>query len=310
MTVHERINLMGSHKMNPAFRRYRFYLIVMVLWSATIGVGLAQEVMAILNSDVGPYREALEGFREGLGQTFSSVKLTGESPKITPEVRVIVAFGGKAAQLHYPDRVVLIYCLAPGTRLGIKDRRGLSIEVKMLPQATKILSKLKEIQPDLKRLAVLWSSKSEEEEQQEMLKASPLLGIEIISERLNNAEELPQHLRALYGKADGFFMLPDPILINARNLLLLKDFSWSNHIPFYVPTAGLVDQGAVASVSSSFREIGRVTGLAARNAVNGLPLQEIVYPEKVDITLNTKAAGNVGLQIPREIVQKADKVLP
>lgn len=303
---------MGSDRMNPVFRRYQFYLIVMVLWGATMGVGSAQEVMAVLSSDVGPYREALEGFRESLGQTFSSVKLTEENPKITPEVRVIVAFGGKAAQLHYPDRIVLIYCLAPGTRLGlgIKDRRGLSIEVKMLPQATTILSKLKEIQPDLKRLAVLWSSKSEEEEQQEMLKASPPLGIEIISEKLNDAEELPQHLRALYGRADGFFMLPDPILINARNLLLLKDFSWSNHIPFYVPTAGLVDQGAVASVSSSFREIGRVTGLAARNAVNGLPLQEIVYPEKVDITLNTKAAGNVGLQIPREIVQKADKVLP
>lgn len=270
----------------------------------------AQEVLAVLSAELGPYREAFEGFQETLGRSVPSIPITEDTPRISRETRIVIAFGGKAAQWNYPDRVVLIYGMAPGTMLGLKDRKGLSIEVNILPRAATVLSRLKEMQPNLKRLAVLWSSKSVEDYLHAVRKASESMGIDILSERLDSAVDLPNRLRRLFGEADAIWLLPDPVLVNAQNFSILKEYSWSNRIPFYAPTAGFVQQGATASVTSSFREVGRAAGLAAREVLSGEWVQEIVYPAKAEVTINVKAAEKAGLEIPKDALQKADRVLP
>ena len=270
----------------------------------------AQEVVAVLSAELGPYREAFEGFQEALGRPVPSLPMTEGTPRISLETRVVVAFGGKAAQWDYPDRVVLIYGIAPGTKLGLRDRKGLSIEVNILPRAATVLARLKEMQPNLKRLAILWSSKSVEDYLKEVRRESGSIGMDILSERLNGPAELPDRLRSLFGKTDAIWLLPDPVLVNAQNVSILKEYSWSNRIPFYAPTAGFVQQGATASVSSSFREVGRAAGLAAREVLSGEWMQEIIYPGKTEVTINVKAAEKAGLEIPKEALEKADKVLP
>lgn len=274
------------------------------------GIASAQEVVAILSAEWGPYREAFEGFQEAFGRPVPSIPIMEGPPRISLETRVVVAFGGKAAQWDYPDRVVLIYGVAPGTKLGLRDRKGLSIEVNILPRAATVLARLKEMQPGLKRLAVLWSSKSVEAYLQEIRKASESIGIDILSERLNGPSDLPDRLRNLFRKADAIWLLPDPVLVSAQNLSILKEYSWSNRIPFYAPTAGFVQQGATASVSSSFREVGRAAGLAAQEVLSGEWTLETIYPGKAEVTINVKAAEKAGLEIPKEALQRADKVLP
>lgn len=164
-------------------------------------IASAQEGVAILSAEWGPYRAAFEGFQEAFGRPVPSIPIMEGPPRISLETRV-VAFGGKAAQWDYPDRVVLIYGMAPGTKLGLRDRKGLSIEVNILPRAATVLARLKEIQPGLKRLAVLWSSKSVEAYFQEIRKASESIGIDFLSERLNGPGDLPDRLRNLFKKAD------------------------------------------------------------------------------------------------------------
>lgn len=296
--------------MRRASGRVAWTVLAVGLWLAVCGIARAQEVVVVLSAELGPYREAFEGFQEALGHTVSPILLSEGSPRISPETRVVVAFGGKAAQWDYPDRVALIYAMAPGTKLEPRDRKGFSIEVGILPRAGLILSRLKELQPPLKRLAILWSSKAVEDYLDEIRKAAEPIGLEVSSERLGGPGDLPDRLRALFGKIDAFWLLPDPPLVNSQSLSILKEYSWSNDIPFYAPTAGFVQQGATASISSSFREIGRAAGAAARRALAGDLVQGTVYPDKTEVTVSAKSAEAAGLQIPREALQKADKVLP
>lgn len=281
-------------------------LVLMVL----SGAADAQEVAAVLSAEIGPYREAYEGLQEFLGRSVPSIPITEGSPRISLETRVIVAFGGRAAQWNYPDRVVLVYGMAPGTTLGLRGRQGLSIEVNILPHAETVLARLKEMQPSLKRLAVLWSSKSVEDYLKEARRASQSVDIEIISERLGGPAELPDRLRNLFGKIDALWLLPDPVLVNSQTFSIIKEYSWSNRIPFYAPTAGFVQQGATASVSTGFREIGRAAALAAKGVLSGEPAQGMVYPEKAEVIINLKAAANTGLDLSKEVLRRADKVLP
>lgn len=134
--------------------------------------------------------------------------------------------------------------------------------------------------------------------------------IDILSERLNDPGDLPDRLRNLFRKADAIWLLPGPVLVSAQNLSILKEYSWSNRIPFYAPTAGFVQQGATASVSSRFREVGRAAGLAAQEVLSGEWTLETIYPEKAEVTINVKAAEKAGLEIPKGALQRADKVLP
>ena len=293
-----------------AGRSIFIFMMAAALLLSVSGIAFSQELVAVLSADLAPYREAFEGLQEALGRSVAAIPVTEGAPRISPETRVVVAFGGKAAQWRYPDRIVLIYAMAPGTELGLRDRQGFSIEVDILPRAAAILGKLKEMQPTLKRLAVLWSSKSAEAYLNEIRRASESIGIEIFSERLNRPGDLPDRLRSLFGKIDAFWLLPDPILVNTQNFSILKEYSWSNGIPFYAPTAGFVQQGATASVSSSFREIGRAVGLAVRKALAGELVEGTVYPEKIEVAVSIKAAKAAGLHLSGEALSRADKVLP
>jgi ABC transporter substrate binding protein len=272
--------------------------------------GWTNDVVAVLSSDLAPYREALASFQKTLDHPITIFNLEEGNPKITSHHRVVVAFGGKAAQWTYPDSIVLIYCLAPGTKLSLRERTGPSIEIQMLPPAASLLSKMKKIQPALKRLAVFWSSQSIKEYFDQVQIESAFIQIEILSERLDNLTELPDRLRALYGRADALWLLPDPPLMNTKSFLILKEFSWASHLPLYVPTAGFVEKGALASISSSFKEIGRTAAIAAQNALSGKSMDSVLYPEKIEIIFNTKASNQAGLQIPQQLLQEAEKVLP
>lgn len=297
--------------MGQGFQNYFRRLVLAVLLGLVIpGIVFAQEVEAILSSELGPYREAFDGFLDGFGGRVSPLILSKETIKISPGARVVVTFGAKAALSKYPDQATLVYCMAPGIRFGSEDRPGSSVEVQMLPQARLVLEKMREIQPNLKRLAVFWSSKSMEGYVEGLRRAAAAGPMEILSEKLNGPNDLPEELRNVYGKVDAIWLLPDPPLVNAESLSVLKEFSWSNHIPFYAPTGGFVEQGATVSISSSFREIGRAAGAAARRALSGRPDSETIYPEKVEITVSMKAAGNSGLQISPQVLKKVDRILP
>jgi ABC-type uncharacterized transport system substrate-binding protein len=271
---------------------------------------VAGNVLAVLSSNLAPYEEAYAGFQEAIGESTPQITLSQGKLEVPNSTRIIVAIGGKAALANYPEGKLLIYCLAPGVQVKSQGRDTRVIKIHNSPQGVRVISKLKEIQPGLKHLAVLWTSPSLEDYVSNTSR-SPDLGIAVSTERLESTDDLPNRLRALKGKADALWVLPDPLLINPTTIAMLKEYSWSNRIPFYAPTEGLVEQGgAVAAVSSSFRETGRVAGLAARRATAGtLDISEI-YPEQIHITLNMTVAKQTGLEISSTVLKEANKVLP
>jgi len=115
-------------------------------------------VTVVLSSDLGPYGEAYAGFIEAFGQPDRQVNLKKDQFQLSVNTRLVVAFGGKAALQAYPDDVTLVYCLAPGVYLAPEKRRGRSVKVAMMPSALAMLTHLKRLQPDLRRLGVFWSS--------------------------------------------------------------------------------------------------------------------------------------------------------
>jgi hypothetical protein len=267
-------------------------------------------VMVVLGSQQGPYKEALLGFQEAYGASVPIYNLADGALRIPTGTRVIVAIGGKAALYsRYPAKATLVYCLAPGTKVSGETHTGPLVKVHTSATVYLTLSKVKELQPSLTRLAVLWAGESIKDyftNKEEIFKR---LGIELMSYRVTRPEDLPDQLRSLKGKADAIWLPPDAVMVTPQNFATIKEFSTANALPFYVPSEGLVEQGAVASFGPSFREIGALTAKMAQQAVQGTLTVNHVFPEQLHYAVNLGAAKNANLKISSEILKQADKVI-
>jgi len=273
-------------------------------------LGSDDSVVAVLSSNSGPYQQAFESFQKAFGRSIPSYTLSAGEPAIPSGTRIIVAFGGKAALFPYPSGPLLIYCLAPGTQVKSDEHSGGVLNIDTNPSLNLTLAKFKELQPSLKRLAVLWAGDSIQaymDQKKEMLRQ---VGVEMISDRVRNPDDLPDHLRALKGKVDAIWLPPDAAMVTPKNFATIKEFSLSNGIPFYVPSDGLVEQGAMASVTCSFAEIGELAAKMTRLALNRSLTMDRVFPEKIHVAINLTSAKACNLTMSTELVKQADKVFP
>ncbi len=274
--------------------------------SPPAGGAPAGPIVAVLSSDAGPYREALAGLEQEWGGPIPSFIMSEGDPNIPESARVVVAFGAKAAFFAESGHRTLIYALTLGTEVSAPA----AVKICMEPEPAALLADLKTIDPWLKNLGILWLSPSAGLYADELREASVPYGVTIHDIQIEDIDEIPAHLRGLYGKIDALWISPDPTLLNANILPVFLSFSRANAIPLFVPTAGLLGQGAAASVAPSFREMGRSAGVAARAALQGQPQESRLYPSRIEIVINKKAAADAGLEVPEDALLKATKVLP
>lgn len=267
-------------------------------------------VIAVLSSNSSPYMQAYSGFQQSFGQNVPLYVLSQEEPRISSRTRIIVAIGGKAALYSYPQDVVLIYCMAPGTKVKPYEHRGSLIKIHTSPAVSLTLSKFKKLQPSLKTIAVLWSGDSIQDYFEQKSEIEKKLGIEMLSFRIRNPDDLPDHLRSLKGRVNAIWLPPDAVMVTPKNFTTIKEFTLANGIPFYVPTDALVQQGALASVNSSYEEIGALAGKLARQALTTESLPDRLFPEKLHISLNLTTAKACNLTYAPEDLKQIEKIVP
>ncbi|MBI2384460.1 MAG: hypothetical protein HYV14_00445 [Elusimicrobia bacterium] len=282
-------------------------LLLALLLAASARGARAQEVVAVLASSQRAQQETFDGFQAAFGKPVPVLPMGAALPAAA---KVVLAFGGKAAMQRYPDRVTVVYAVAPGALIARGSHDGPSIKIMMEPEAAALLERLKSLQPGLKRLAVLWTSAPHVGSAARLVKAGAARGVAVTAERLEDGDALPSRLRALKSGIDAIWLPPDPLLINARNFEILKRFSYDNDVPFYVPTEGLAEQGATAAVSVSYKEMGRMMAEAAKSAQKGRASPAELYTGLVRVAVNRAAAAEAGLTVPAKAIGAANLVLP
>lgn len=266
-------------------------------------------VVAVLSRAEGVYMEAFSAFQAAYGADIPHYDLSRSAPDLPPQVRTVVAFGGKAAAWSYPSRVDLVYAMAPGL---IVTRRppGRTIKVSLIPGTHQVLSRILAIQPGLGRLTIFWTATRYDGLAEQAKADGAALGIEVSLRKVAGPENLPGLLRAEMGKMDAFWLPPDPLLVTQDNLRTLREFSWSNGIPFYGSTKGMTREGAVASVGVTFRGIGEAAAGLVRRLEAGDDPPPVLYPGGEELTLNASAARRCGLSFPGPLAEGAAFLFP
>jgi putative ABC transport system substrate-binding protein len=176
----------------------------------------------------------------------------------------------------------------------------------------KQLELLKEIVPKLSRLAVLGTSTRPGNAQllKETELAAEALGVQSQFLDVIAAKDIDFALReASRARADAILVLGSAILNPQRKQIL--DFAVKSRLPAaysrpeYVEDGGLMTYGV--SISDLFRRAATYVDKILKGTKPGdIPVEQ---PTKFELVINLKAAKQIGLTIPPNVLARADKVI-
>ena len=178
--------------------------------------------------------------------------------------------------------------------------------------AGKRLELLKEATPKISRVAVVFNAAVPPAElaMNEMEVTGRALRIAIQSAAVQGPTNLEAAFAAiLKNRADALIVFPDPLTFSNQDAIV--DFTIKNRLPALFGAQEFVESGGLISYGPSYpgmfhRGAYYVDRILKGARPSDLPVEQ---PSKFDLVINLKAAKQIGLAIPPNVLARADKVI-
>ena len=190
----------------------------------------------------------------------------------------------------------------PGT--NVTGLSSMSLEL-----SGKRLELLREAFPKIRRLAVLWHTLSNPAFKETQGAAAPL-GFVIRSLEVRGRTELESAFPLITKeRVDGLFPVTSAFM--SANRKPIVEFAAKNRLPALYPNDEYVADGGLMSYAADVHEMHRRAATYVDRILKGakpsdLPVEQ---PTKFEFIINLKAAKQIGLTIPPNVLVRADKVI-
>jgi putative ABC transport system substrate-binding protein len=283
-----------------------------------------------------PPKTFVEAFQQGLlergyvdGQTViieyrSTERSIDELPRLADElvrlkVDVIVAstapaaFAARTATTTVPIVFVGVYDpveigLVPSLARPGGNVTGLSQTSADL--AGKRLELIKELLPQLRRVAILWrpANPTNLAQKKSAEVVARALGVQLQSLPVQSPDDFETALRAARG-AGGLVQADDPLFTTHRRRLV--ELVVRSRLPAIYGLREHVDAGGLMSYGPDYPDLYRRAATYIDRILKGtkpadLPVEQ---PTKFELVINLKTAKALGLTIPPSLLQRADQVI-
>jgi putative ABC transport system substrate-binding protein len=178
--------------------------------------------------------------------------------------------------------------------------------------AGKRLELLKELDPKLTRVAVLWNPEGpvSTTSWDEIQVPARKLGLQLHSVEVRNQSDLEKAFEAAIKARDGALnILPAPVF--AGNLKRIADLAAKNRLPSIYQLSEFVDSGGLVSYgpdrAASFRRAASYVDKILKGAKPGnLPVEQ---PTQFELVINMRTAKALGIAVPQSVLFRADRVI-
>jgi putative tryptophan/tyrosine transport system substrate-binding protein len=178
--------------------------------------------------------------------------------------------------------------------------------------AGKRLELLKETVPKLSRVALMWNPQnpgSVPQWQESQLPAREL-GLQLHSMEVSSADKYESAFKeAIETRSAALAVTLDPLANSNQKRIV--DLATNNRLPAIYARGDYVDSGGLMSYAPPFAADGRDTARLVDKILKGakpadLPVEQ---PMKFEFVINLKAAKQIGLTIPPNVLVRADRVI-
>lgn len=172
------------------------------------------------------------------------------------------------------------------------------------------LELLRQLVPDVDSIGIVYASGEVNSQVQvdAVEEAAGPLGIEVKTQTVTTVNEIQQAVDAL-GDVDAIYVPTDNMVVSG--IASLVQVAEQNQIPVIGAEAGTVEGGAIATLGIDYTELGRQTGeMALRILQDGADPATMPVETATEFTyvINEDAAERQGVEIPQEILDKAERV--
>ena len=176
----------------------------------------------------------------------------------------------------------------------------------------KQLELLKETVPKLSRVTVLGTSTglATAPSLKESELAAAAFGVKLQYLDIQGTKDIETAFRAASkGRADAVLVLPGPFFASQRKQI--ADLAAKSRLPAIYPFPEFVEAGGLMSYSANLTDLFRRAATYVDKILKGakpadLPVEQ---PTKFEFVINLKAAKQIGLTIPPNVLARADKVI-
>jgi putative ABC transport system substrate-binding protein len=176
----------------------------------------------------------------------------------------------------------------------------------------KRLELLKEIFPRVSRISVLRNPSNAGDPiiWKEAEAAAQALGLELQSLPVRGAKDLENAFEsAIRGHGQALMTLPDPLLQSHRQQIV--DLAAKSKLPGIYPDSEYTESGGLMSYAANALEFYNRAASYVDRILKGanpgdLPVEQ---PKKFEFVINLKAAKQIGLTIPPNVLARADRVI-
>lgn len=193
---------------------------------------------------------------------------------------------------------------------NLEEPGGFVTGVIDLPPIDLQIDLMLKILPNLKKLGVIYnSSEVNSQKQLKLLQEYALKkNIKIVTSSISKSSEVSTAAAFLVNKIDAIFIPNDNTVISALEGII--DVSKKFKIPVFTSDVESVKRGAIAALANDQFKMGEETADIILQILDGK------FPGKIDVQnskntvlfINNTFAGQIELNIPLEIIKKADKL--
>jgi len=170
---------------------------------------------------------------------------------------------------------------------------------------------LREVVPKLSRVTVLGTSTNPGYAQviSEIELAANAFGVKLQYLDVLDSRDVETAFRASKGRADGVLTLNSPILASERRQIV--EFAVKNRLPAIYHSSEYIEAGGLMFYGVNLLDLNRRAATYVDKILSGakpadLPVEQ---PIKFEFVANLKAAKQIGLTIPPQVLARADKVI-
>jgi ABC-type uncharacterized transport system substrate-binding protein len=175
---------------------------------------------------------------------------------------------------------------------------------------TKWIELLRESNPKLSRMAVLWDPVTGPVQVESIKKVVGSLNIQLMTLEVRRPSDFEEAFSAAtQRKADAMVMLSSPLI--SANVQTLAELSLRHHLPVITLFPDFARKGGLMAYGPNLLGLFRRVGVLAGNVLRGanpadLPIER---PTKFELVLNLRTADALGLSIPASLLLRADEVI-
>lgn len=224
---------------------------------------------------------------------------------------MVVALGPQAALFAKQNLAALplVYAMvASPDKMGIKGDNitGVSMDVPLLEQ----FNILRNISKKIKRVGVIFTPAVNDALVQTAKDVAGGQNLTIVPAPVESSQDIQRAMTDLVGKCDALWIPQDPSLGSDDVVKYIGSTSLSKQLPFIGPSERYVRAGAILAMALDAVDAGKSAGDLANKILAGTPPSKlpVVEQKKFKIIINLKAAGLLGLTIPKNVQDAAGKV--